>query len=117
MIRRLSLILPIILSPTLCNAADIHSSIVDALNTKIRLIALDPGFGGVSTGPSGYYGSVYAKDINLQIALKVAEKIRNVLGIDVMLTRAKDVYLSLEERCTSANMRSADIFISMCEWI
>ena len=101
------------LMPIWCNAEDLSHSIADSLQTKVRLIAIDPDFGGNRSGPPGCDNKIYAKDINLQIAKKVAERIKKDLGINVLLTRDDDVDVSLEERCTFANTNKADLFISI----
>jgi hypothetical protein len=67
----------------ICNANEL--STFKAFQTKIKLIAIDPGFGGKDLGPSGCNGRVNAKDVNLDIAKKVANKIENELGINVIL--------------------------------
>jgi len=99
--------------PIWCNAEDLSNPIADSLQTKVRLIAIDPGFGGNRSGPAGCDNKIYAKDVNLQIAEKVAERIKKDLGINVLLTRDDDVDVSLEERCNFANTNKADIFISI----
>jgi N-acetylmuramoyl-L-alanine amidase len=77
------------------------------------LIAIDPGFGGSEHGPSGCNGAVVAKDINLKIAKKLSEQIRTELGMEVVLTRQSDTYLSPEERTDFINSKEADILISI----
>jgi N-acetylmuramoyl-L-alanine amidase len=113
MLKAIITILSTMFIPYICNAADITPSIVHALQTKIGLIAIDPGFGGNITGPSGCDNEVFAKTINLQIAKKVATKIEEDLRIDVMLTRNSDEYISLEERTSLANTKNADLLISI----
>jgi len=49
----------------------------------------------------------------LDISKRLAEKIRAQLKYEVILTRDKDVFLSLEERTAIANTQSADLFISI----
>jgi N-acetylmuramoyl-L-alanine amidase len=99
--------------PIWCYAEDLSYSIAHSLQTKVKLIAIDPGFGGDKTGPSGYCDNVFAKNINLQIAKKVAERIKNNLKIDVILTRVDDSNISLEERASIANTENADLLLSI----
>ncbi len=84
-----------------------------ALQTNVKLIAIDPGFGGTDQGPLGCKGKTHAKDLNLQIAKKLAVKIQNDLGINTELTRNNDIYVSLEERAEVASTHDADLLISI----
>jgi len=79
---------------------------------RIRRIVIDPGHGGHDPGavsPSG----TKEKDIVLDIGLNLAEKIREELGIDAVLTRSTDVFLELQERTAIANKVGADLFVSI----
>ncbi len=73
-------------------------------------IVIDPGHGGKDPGAvaNGYK----EKDINLQVALKVA-KILMDYGYRVILTRESDIYVPLSNRARIANKNSADIFVSI----
>jgi N-acetylmuramoyl-L-alanine amidase len=77
------------------------------------LIVIDPGHGGHDFGSSGYLKKVYEKDITLQIAGRLAKKIREKLAYEVLMTRNGDAYLTLEERTAIANTKNADLFISI----
>ncbi len=79
----------------------------------VRRIVIDPGHGGHDFGAPGYFKGVYEKNIVLQIARKLAKKIRKKLGIEVVFTRNSDRYLSLENRTAIANTKNADLFISI----
>lgn len=54
----------------------------------------------------------YEKEDNLQIALKVKEKLETN-NVKVILTRKADTYVSLEKRCQIANITRADYFVSI----
>ncbi len=77
------------------------------------LIVVDPGHGGHDFGSSGYLKKVYEKDIALQIAGRLAKKIKKKLPYEVLMTRNNDRYLTLEERTAIANTKNADLFISI----
>jgi N-acetylmuramoyl-L-alanine amidase len=77
------------------------------------LIVIDPGHGGNDFGSFGYLKKVYEKDVALQIAGRLAKKIRNKLFYEVLMTRNSDSYLTLEERTAIANTKNADLFISI----
>ena len=79
---------------------------------KIRRIVVDPGHGGHDPGAVGA-GGTQEKDVVLSIGRKLAEKIRDELGIDVVMTRSTDVFIPLEERTAIANKVNADLFVSV----
>lgn len=86
-------------------------SLAQQLNLGVRRIVLDPGHGGRDPGASAF--GMKEKDIVLQVAKKLAAKLRKELGYEVILTRNDDTYISLEERTAIANTNGADLFISL----
>lgn len=74
------------------------------------LIALDPGHGGSDEGCA--FEGVREKDVNLEIALLVRNKLEE-LGYDVLMIREDDSYISKEDRVLLANARRADAYISI----
>lgn len=78
----------------------------------IRKIVLDPGHGGKDPGAIGV-GGVMEKDVVLSIAKKLAVKLKNELGVQVVLTRKDDRFVPLEDRTYMANAEDADLFISL----
>ncbi|WP_020590061.1 N-acetylmuramoyl-L-alanine amidase [Desulfobacter curvatus] len=89
------------------------SDIARQLALGVRKIVIDPGHGGKDPGAPGYIKGVWEKDIVLKLALSLAEKLRNRLNCEVLLTRTTDRKLTLEERTAIANTQRADLFISM----
>jgi N-acetylmuramoyl-L-alanine amidase len=79
----------------------------------VRRIVIDPGHGGKDFGAPGFIPGVHEKDIVLAISKRVAAKIRDDMGIEAILTRTGDRYLTLEERTAFANTRQADLFVSI----
>jgi len=79
---------------------------------RIRRIVIDPGHGGHDPGAVSPTGT-REKDIVLQIGLQLAQKIREQLGIDVVMTRSTDVFIELQERTAIANKVGADLFVSI----
>ena len=78
--------------------------------SSVPLIVIDPGHGGEDDGCLG--DGVFEKDINLQIALLVKERLEDK-GFRVMLPRETDEYLAKEERVELANSYQADAYISI----
>jgi len=83
-----------------------------AKTTRIRKIVLDPGHGGKDPGAIGVSG-IAEKDIVLTLAKRLAKRLRKKMGVKVVLTRERDVYVPLEERTAFANARNADLFVSL----
>ena len=82
------------------------------LGLHIRRVVIDPGHGGRDPGAVGV-GNVYEKDIALNISRRVAEKIRERMKIDVVLTRDDDTFIPLEGRPGIARTKRGDLFISI----
>ena len=77
----------------------------------IPVIVIDPGHGGDDDGCCR--GDVTEKTVNLQIALKLAEKLRD-LGYEAVLTREDDeTALTLEQRVGIAEAAGGDLYISI----
>ncbi|MGD9022679.1 MAG: N-acetylmuramoyl-L-alanine amidase [Deltaproteobacteria bacterium] len=79
----------------------------------VQRIVIDAGHGGRDYGASGYLKGVHEKNVTLEIAQRLADKIRQRIGCEAILTRNSDVYLSLEERTAIANAKGADLFLSI----
>jgi N-acetylmuramoyl-L-alanine amidase len=75
-------------------------------------IVIDPGHGGLETGAKGKFGTL-EKDLTLAIGMKLAEIIRQTRASNVVLTRDRDVDVSLEDRSAIANNNKATVFISV----
>lgn len=87
-------------------------SLARQLGLGISRIVIDPGHGGKD--PGCYVGGgIYEKDLVLNAAKRLARQMKEKFGFEVFLTRSKDIFLSLEQRTAIANMRKADLFISI----
>jgi N-acetylmuramoyl-L-alanine amidase len=74
-------------------------------------VVIDPGHGGKDPGATSATG-YYEKDINLQLARKVASILR-ARGLTVVMTRDNDIFLELEERAAVANRYNPELFVSI----
>lgn len=77
---------------------------------KEVIVVIDPGHGGEDLG--AYNGTLYEKDINLDISLKLG-KLLEELGVNVVYTRKTDVFVDLAPRVDLANKLDATLFISV----
>jgi N-acetylmuramoyl-L-alanine amidase len=80
--------------------------------SRIRRIVVDPGHGGHDPGAVGLSG-LQEKDVVLSIGLKLRDKLKEELGLDVVMTRSTDIFIPLEERTAIANKVNADLFVSI----
>jgi N-acetylmuramoyl-L-alanine amidase len=77
---------------------------------KRKVVILDPGHGGRDTGARG--NGLNEKDVNLSIALLAAEEGRR-RGLDIVLTREKDVEMSLRARTDLISRYDTTLFVSI----
>lgn len=73
-------------------------------------VMIDAGHGGKDQGTSS--GDVLEKDINLTVALMVAEELEKS-GVSTALMRTDDTFVSLEDRAARANEKEVDLFVSI----
>jgi N-acetylmuramoyl-L-alanine amidase len=92
------------------SAARGRVSMARQLGLGVSRIVIDPGHGGHDPGAKGAHGD--EADVVLDIALRL-EKLLQKSGIEVVLTRHKDVFVPLEERTALANREEADLFLSI----
>ncbi len=77
----------------------------------IRKVVIDPGHGGKDPGAVGRYG-LKEKDV----ALDVSKRLKRILeerGIEVIMTRDTDKFISLWQRTSISNKSNPDFFISV----
>ncbi|QJB46567.1 N-acetylmuramoyl-L-alanine amidase [Dolichospermum flos-aquae] len=75
------------------------------------VVIIDPGHGGKDSGAIGI-GGVLEKDVILPISKRITEVLeRN--GIQVIMTRGSDYFVTLPGRVTMAQRANADVFVSI----
>jgi N-acetylmuramoyl-L-alanine amidase len=89
------------------------NALAKQLALGVSRIVIDPGHGGKDYGAPGCKKGIHEKYVVLDIAKRLAKKIRKELNCEVFLTRTRDKYLTLEERTAYANTKNADLFISI----
>ncbi|MBN9247498.1 N-acetylmuramoyl-L-alanine amidase [Hyphomicrobium sp.] len=76
------------------------------------VIVIDPGHGGIDPGATGA-NNVTEKTIVLAVALQLKEALTKTGLYEVKMTRADDVFVSLDKRLAFSAENAADLFISL----
>lgn len=81
---------------------------------KLTTVVIDPGHGGKDAGCLSPSGKTMEKTVVLDIATKLAEKIRSGCpDVNVVMTRDDDTFVELQGRADIANKAKANLFISI----
>jgi N-acetylmuramoyl-L-alanine amidase len=80
--------------------------------SRLLTIAIDPGHGGEDPGAIGPNGTM-EKDVVLNIALRLRERLQAEPGVRVLMTRDSDFFVPLATRVSKARAVSADLFVSV----
>jgi len=75
-------------------------------------IIIDAGHGGIDPGATGRSG-VFEKKLTLRVAQRLKEYLQKSNKYNVIMTRDKDIFLSLRERVNVARKYKGDLFISL----
>jgi N-acetylmuramoyl-L-alanine amidase len=79
---------------------------------QFSLVVIDPGHGGDDTGVRTADG-LLEKELTLDVARRLQQRLETRLGVRVILTRPDDRGLSLDGRAALANNSKADLFLSL----
>jgi len=82
-----------------------------SISTSKKIVVIDPGHGGKDSGALGY--KKYQEKVTV---LKIAKLLKNLLkkeGYTIYLTRDSDKFIKLSQRTHFANLKKADLFISI----
>ncbi|MBQ8783006.1 MAG: N-acetylmuramoyl-L-alanine amidase [Clostridia bacterium] len=88
------------------------SSITTVIFEDINIVCLDPGHGGEDVGATYNSKTRLEKNDNLDLALKVKAELEK-MDVKVIMTRETDTFVSLKDRCKTANRGRADLFVSL----
>lgn len=102
------------LSPSQYNAFlnKVQVPLQKVFGLKVKKIVIDPGHGGEDRGAIGKLGTK-EKDITLDIAKKLRDRLKKHLKYQVLMTRETDITVPLEDRVKFTNSSGADLFISI----
>jgi len=93
-------------------SGDDRVRLLSLFGLNIKTLVIDPGHGGSDPGAIGGMGT-QEKDITLDVALKLKERLRRGANYNILLTRHSDRTLSLAKRVEFAKEHKADLFISI----
>ena len=82
-------------------------------NDKRPLIVIDPGHGGVDAGAHGRNSGTPEKDVTFDFSQSLRENLEKTGLYRIVMTRAIDVFVPLEERAEIASSQKADVLISI----
>ena len=77
-----------------------------------QTVVIDPGHGGSDVGVRGVDG-IEEKQLTLDVARRIRQRLETRLGLRVILTRDDDHAPGLDERAATANNSKADLFLSL----
>jgi N-acetylmuramoyl-L-alanine amidase len=80
---------------------------------KRPLVVLDPGHGGIDTGTKGPGGEIMEKNIVLDFAERLRQRIEKTGKYRVLMTRTDDTFIPLGERVHMARNAGAALFVSI----
>jgi N-acetylmuramoyl-L-alanine amidase len=103
---------PVVISPAVPSAnSDGKFSIARQLGLGVSRIVIDAGHGGHDPGAQSK--GLTEAELVLDVALRLGRLLQKQPGIEVVMTRATDDFVPLEERTTIANREGADLFLSI----
>lgn len=109
--QRPVMVLPVVREASAASR-DAGGAVPHAEPLRDLIIAIDPGHGGHDPGAIGP-GGTREKDVVLQIARRLAQRVEREPGMRPMLTRTGDYFLPLRERIARARAAQADVFLSI----
>ncbi len=81
-------------------------------DSKLPLVVIDPGHGGIDGGATGKNGTM-EKAVVLEFAKVLKAKLADTGRFRVLLTREDDVFVSLADRVKTAREAGAKLFVSI----
>ena len=86
-------------------------SLARQLGLGVSRIVIDAGHGGHD--PGAHANGISEAELVLDVAMRLSRLMQKQPGIEVVMTRATDVFIPLEERTVIANREGADLFLSI----
>ncbi len=86
-------------------------SVARQLGLGVSRIVIDAGHGGHDPGASAF--GISEAELVLDVTLRLEKMLQEQEGVEVVLTRRTNDFVSLDERTALANRESADLFLSV----
>ena len=87
--------------------------IIEARSPGRPLVLIDPGHGGRDPGAAAVSGDVAEKDLTLQLALELRDRLASDGRVRIAMTREDDRYLTLDQRSGLARSLGASLYVSI----
>ena len=87
--------------------------IVEARTPGRPLVLIDPGHGGQDPGATAVSGDITEKQLTLQLAGELRDKLAKDGRVRIAMTREDDRYLTLEQRSELARRLGARLYVSL----
>lgn len=87
--------------------------IIEARTPGRPLVLIDPGHGGQDPGATAVSGDVAEKDLALQLARELRDKLAADGRVRIAMTRDDDRYLTLDQRSALARELGANLYVSL----
>lgn len=101
----------LLLKPTIFPQSEAAAALPRPQNPARPVIVVDAGHGGIDSGASG--ARVAEKDLVLSVARQIERALQAERRYDVVMTRTRDVFVSLDERVAISRQHNADLFLSV----
>ncbi|HET9811194.1 MAG TPA: N-acetylmuramoyl-L-alanine amidase [Sphingomicrobium sp.] len=92
-------------------AAGVH--IIEARTPGRPLVLIDPGHGGRDPGAPSVSGEISEKQLTLQLARELRDKLAGNGRVRIAMTREDDRYLTLDQRSALASRLGASLYVSL----
>ena len=87
--------------------------IVEGRTPGRPLVLIDPGHGGQDPGATAVSGDITEKQLTLQMARELRDKLASDGRVRIALTREDDRYLTLDQRSALARRLGASLYVSL----
>lgn len=87
--------------------------IVEGRSPGRPLVLIDPGHGGHDPGATAVSGDITEKQLSLQLARELRDRLARNGRVRIAMTREDDRYLTLDERSALARRLGASLYVSL----